>query len=583
MGIYDRVVKRLRSVFGARAEQMREIKQEQQPYNWNSWGFSSASLYNTPYDQYRRALAREQDLLLRMQEYEEMDTYSDITTMLDTYADESTQDDALRSLKVWAESNDETIAGDVNMMLHEQVKLDSYLWSLVRYALKYGNNYERLFLTPERGIIATEPLPAGLTRLVFDPFGIQIGFVVSPTPTMPVEPDQLVKLVEQRRQHSNLNFYGYTRFLPIVAFEEWEVAHFKMPGGDRMDPYGESSLERIRHLWRRLALMEDAAVVHKLTRAPSRYAFYVDTGELSGLHALQYVQRVRDQMKRQKVVGTDGKINTGYNALSPDEDFFIPVSQDRGESVRIDTISGADYQAMDDIKYFQQKIGRASSIPNFASDNQASERPLANTDVRFASLVVRIQSMIKQGVKRMGDVHLLATGRSPSDHPYRIMMAAPSAILELARIEVLSAKADIMSRLQENISVRWMLVQLFGFSDDEAISLMVSRQEELDWVISREIERDFEREKRLNSLREDLGMEGLVDAFGKSKIITELKDSRGAYGITEREYVQGRDKITAEDGWRKIRKTDPLLAIRLEVLGERLHRLHGESRFKQAA
>lgn len=583
MSFYSEVVKRVRGFFTKRDEAMRLVKAEQQPHNFASAPYTGGNIYGSPYDQYKRALAREQDLLTRMMEYEEMDTYSDIVTALDTYADEATQDDALRGLKVWAEGNDETITGDVNHMLHEQVKIDSYLWSLTRYALKYGNNYERLFLHPNHGIIGTEPLPAGLTRIVFDPYGIQIGYVVSPTPTMPVEPEQLLKLVEQRRQFANINFYGYTRYLPIVAFEKWEVAHFKMPGSDRLDPYGESVLERVRNLWRRLALLEDAAIVHKLTRAPSRYAFYVDVGELSGLQALQYVQRVRDQMTRQKVVGTDGKINTGYNALAPDENFYIPTSQDRGEAVRVETISGADYQAMDDIRYFQQKIGRGLSIPNFGVENNASERPLANSDVRFASLTVRIQSMIRAGVKEMGDIHLLATGRLPADHPYQIRMAAPSAILELARIEVLSAKSEIMTRLQEHISVRWMLVQLFGFSDDEAITLMVNRQEELDWTIAREIERDFEREKRLNSLREDLGMEGLVDAFGKSKIITELKDSRGAYGITEKEYTQGRDRISAQDGWRKIRREDPALAHRLYKLGHRLHSLNAESSFKSAA
>jgi hypothetical protein len=583
MSFYSRVVARVRGFFQKKDEVMRDLKAEQQPYNWNNAATMGGTMYNSPYDQYKRALAYEQDLLTRMSEYEEMDTYSDIITALDTYADEATQDDALRGIKIWAESNDEGIAGDVNHMLHEQIKIDTYLWSLTRYAVKYGNNYERLFLTPDQGVIATEPLPAGLTRLVFDPYGIQIGLVVSPTPTMPVDPETLLRLVEQRRQYADLNFYGYSRYLPLIAFEKWEVAHFKMQGSDRLDAYGESVLERVRFLWRRLALMEDAAVVHKLTRAPSRYAFYVDTGELSGLQALQYVQRVKDQMKRQKVVGTDGKINTGYNALAPDEDFFIPVSQDRGEAVRIDTISGADYQAMDDIRYFQQKIGRALSIPRFGMENEPTDRPLANSDVRFASLTVRIQSMLRAGIKQIGDIHLLATGRIPSDHPYQIRMSAPSAILELARIEVLSAKSDIMNRLQEHISVRWMLVQFFGFSDDEAIALMVNRQEELDWMMAREIERDFEREKRLNSLREDLGMEGLIDALGKSKIITELKHDRGAYGITEREYLEGRDTISAQDGWRKIRQRDPVLARRLIRLGEDLHSLNHASKFKSAA
>jgi len=57
-------------------------------------------------------------------------------------------------------------------------------------------------------------------------------------------------------------------------------------------------------------------------------------------------------------------------------------------------------------------------------------------------------------------------------------MTVPSSILELARMEVLNTTADLASRMGEIVSTKWLLVHLFNFTEDEAVSVMEENDEE---------------------------------------------------------------------------------------------------------
>jgi hypothetical protein len=252
-----------------------------------------------------------------------------------------------------------------------------------------------------------------------------------------------------------------------------------------------------------------------------------------------------------------------FNPLSMDEDFFIPVHRERGESARIDSVMGPGYQPMDDVDYFRKKLGRAIKIPNFGRDDDVQSRPLSQDDIRFASAVMRVQQGIKEGWKRALSVHLVATNRSPHDTKWNVQMPLPSAILELARMEVLSAKADVLSRMQENISVRWMLTELFGFSEEESVNLMVMRQEELDMISVAEFEREMLRQQQVESVDEDNAL-----AAAQRKIWSKMRN--GALGMSPQTYESGTSSINPEKFIMDLKSRDKELFQRLDMLREGL-------------
>lgn len=706
------------------------------PWGGNSrfggWGYGGGGG-----QQQQQETARE--LHRRYVDYENMDDYTDASVAVDTYADEATQPDFLRGERLWFEGGNDNVVSDLNFLVQEQLNAERWIWPLTRTTAKYGNDYERMIVGPD-GVLEVEALPAALTRRVNDDLGQLAGFIVSPDGNDFGANLQRFNQVTQQRGDApdRRSIKSYVDDNRTVGFEHWEVSHFRMVGKNRLQEYGWGVLEPARWAWRRLVMMEDAALLHKLclhgdtrvwtpdgveeirdleegdevysfghdgklhrtevtyfshngtdeiyevesrhrtiranathpvlcwvegndphefeyvevqdiepgthhlvtperpdddyenvgvgeptwglhepvrsvepvgrddiydigvdhechnfvadgavvhnTKAPARYAFYVDVGNTSFKKSMNYVQRMRKFYGREPAVDlSGGQIDVDYDPTAMHEDFYIPVNQQRGEAVRVESLSGASYQGMEDVKHFEQKLSRGVKVPNVGDDYQARSEPLTSSDIRFANAVMRLQKAVIEGFKKIADVHLIATGRNPADFRFEGRMAVPSAIMELARTEVLSAKADIVSRLKEHVSVRWMLTNLFGFSEEEAVTLMVQREEERDMQKAAEIEREMERERITNLMREAEGFPDDADVIEESANRAASSGPRygeGSIGEAAYEAGGGPDVDRFES---MVRENHEDLANRLDNLESVLRDIKSHSRFREQA
>lgn len=227
----------------------------------------------------------------------------------------------------------------------------------------------------------------------------------------------------------------------------------------------------------------NGVVVHN-TRAPGRYAFYVNAGSQPPEKALAYVNRIKGQYKKRKFINpTTGDLDTRFNPLSVDEDFWIPIIKGEEQS-RIDVLSGPDYQGMDEVEFFLKKLYTAVKIPRQYMDfaENMNKSLLSSDDVRFARAVMRVQNAEIEGWNQVGATQLFLLGydlEKVGEWGYR--MSTPSAIFELAMVEVLAAKADLASRMQEFVSVRWIMQHIFGWADDEIDQVFDEWAEERLW------------------------------------------------------------------------------------------------------
>ena len=65
-----------------------------------------------------------------------------------------------------------------------------------------------------------------------------------------------------------------------IWFDNYEMAHFRFIGDINYLPYGRSYLEPARKLFKQYTLIEDAMLIHRITRAPERRTFYVNVGAI---------------------------------------------------------------------------------------------------------------------------------------------------------------------------------------------------------------------------------------------------------------------------------------------------------------
>ena len=113
-----------------------------------------------------------------------------------------------------------------------------------------------------------------------------------------------------------------------------------------------------------LRMMENAAVIYRITRAPERRVFYVDVGNLPKIKAEQYLKGIMNQYRNKVVYDSQtGEIRDDKKFMSMLEDFWLP-RREGGRGTQIETLPGGQgLGEMGDIEYFQRKLYQALNVP----------------------------------------------------------------------------------------------------------------------------------------------------------------------------------------------------------------------------
>lgn len=444
----------------------------------------------------------EDTLLARYARYEEMDMYPETSLVLDLYADDSTVRDQIRHRILWSQCSDKAIEGILDDTVHT-LRGEKEAWVRVRNLAKYGNTFGELIIGDDErpGIQGINYLPTPTMRRVEDRRGTLLGFYqiqAGRIANMTIRPEDFKKMLEMAKAGGVLDKpYEYSPGgvpgdIPVgtsgplgnvILFEPPEIVHWRLKR-DMRGMYGLGVLESADWVWRRLRMLEDAVLVHKLTRAPGRYAFYINAGKQPPEKAWAYVKKIKGQYKKRKFINPrTGDLDMRFNALAVDEDFWIPIIGGEEQS-RIETLSGPDYQGMEEVDHFLKKLYTATKVPRQYMDfaENMNKSLLSSDDVRFARAAMRLQNAEVDGWNQIGDTQLYLLGydlEKIPDHGYH--MSVPSAIFELAMVEVLAAKADLASRMQEFVSVRWIMEHIFGWSDEEIDLIFDQWAEERIW------------------------------------------------------------------------------------------------------
>lgn len=484
MGFFGNVANRVRGFFRADKEQV-GLQFAKGSTSTNFPGSGTDLLQAYGYDVLSDFLKLEHDLLSRFIDYEEMDDYPEIAAAIDIFADDSSQPDTHLKRTVWVTSPDQTTEDLLNDLYHKTLRMDEEIWEISRTLVKYGNDYEEILVTSE-GVKGLNFLAPPTVRRIEGPRGELYGFVQDYKGRFGYSPAEFQQIMANRAammQGSNgqggTGFNGSDR---LSALEDWEVVHFRLRGKHRRSVYGYSQLEPARWIWKRLMLIEDSALIYRLQRAPERYAFYVDIGDLPPNEALAYVNRVRQQHRKKKYVNPQTqKLDLKFDPMSQDEDFFVPVRQGV-EGTRIEVLGSPSWQSMEDINYFKDKLFSAIKVPRayLGQDDNVARSLLSSQDVRFARTVLRLQRELKNGLAKVARVHLAALNIDPHAVKYDINMTVPSSIFELAQLEVMNARADLAGRMQPFVSMHWLLSTVFNMTDEEIENIFKQRDEDAE-------------------------------------------------------------------------------------------------------
>ena len=401
------------------------------------------TLYN-PLDQIATNAIANQRRSERYVDFDQMEYMPEIASTLDIYADEMTTYSDLKPMLNIRCANEE-IKAVLDTLYNSILNIQYNLFGWSRTMCKYGDFF--------------------LYMDIDDKFGVKS--VIS----LPIQ--EIERLDGQ--DATNPNYVQFQWNSAGMTFENWQIAHFRVLGNDKYQPYGTSILEPARRIWRQLTLMEDAMMAYRVVRSSERRVFKIDVGAIPPNEVEQYMEKIVTQLKRHSVVDpATGRIDLRYNPMSIEEDYFIPVRA--GSSTTIESLAGAqNITAIDDIKYLRDKLFSALKIPQayLAMGEGAAEdkTTLAQKDIRFARTIQRLQRVIIAELEKVGIIHLYTLGFRGDDLlSFKLALNNPSKIAELQEIEHWKAKFDIAGSATEGFfSRRWVAENIFGMSHEQFI------------------------------------------------------------------------------------------------------------------
>jgi len=400
--------------------------------------YESNNKYN--FDNYDSVtVTREQ----RYSEYDQMDDDPIISSALDIYADEVTVKNETGNIISIISENKE-IVDILNILFNNILNVELNLWGWIRNTLKYGDYTLLLNITNKYGITAFHN----------------------------IHPSK-IKIVQKHESDTNEPYY-------IVNDDEkqrleiFEVAHFKTLSDFKNLPYGTSILRGALSHWQSLKLMEDAMLIHRITRAPERRIFKIDVGNLKPADAKQHIQNVKDRIKKVPVIDSrTGKYNLRYNVQNMMDDFFV-TKRGNKYGTEIETLSGLSGIEIEDIQYMQNKLFAALKIPKSYltyEEDVNSRTTLATEDERFSKTIARIQTTVVIPVLyNVAKLHLFALGIPETElNNFKLKLNEPSLIRETLKLDLISAKINLIRDVKDSkmLSVDWAYKHIFEMADEE--------------------------------------------------------------------------------------------------------------------
>ena len=410
--------------------------------------------YHNPFGDLTNKVLYSRNKQMRYTDFEQMEYMPEIASALDIYADEITTSTTFNPL-INIDCQNREIKDILHTLLYTVLNAEANLFGWARSTCKYGDYYLYLDIDDKLGITNVIPLP--------------------------VREMERIEGTDKTNPNYIQFFWQNAEGNTGVTFENWQVSHFRVLGNDKYVPYGTSVLEPSRRIWRQLTLLEDAMMAYRIVRSPERRVFYIDVGNMPAEDVEQYVEQVKTQMKRNQIVDEDtGRVDLRYNAMSVDEDFYIPI-RGAASNTRIETLAGGQFTGdIDDVNYLRDKLFSALKVPKAylaQSDAQEDKTTLSQKDIRFARTIQRLQRVILAELEKICIIHLYTLGYRQNDLlSFKLTLNNPSKIAELQELEHMRTKFDVAGTATDGyFSKQWVYRNIFKISEEEIDRIQVEQ------------------------------------------------------------------------------------------------------------
>ena len=261
------------------------------------------------------------------------------------------------------------------------------------------------------------------------------------------------------------------------------VIHMSMSDGlDNLFPFGQSVLEQVFKVYKQKELLEDAIIIYRVQRAPERRVFYIDVGNMPTHLAMQFVERVKNEINQRRIPSASGGANyidATYNPMSINEDYFFPQTAE-GRGSKVDTLpGGTNLGEIDDLRFFTNKLFRGLRIPSSYLPTGAEDGGQQYNDgrvgtayiqeLRFNKYCARLQSMLAATFDDEFKLWIKTKGYNIDNGMFELKLNPPQNFAQYRQTEMDQSRVGTFTQVAElpYMSKRFALKRYLGLTEEE--------------------------------------------------------------------------------------------------------------------
>jgi len=226
-------------------------------------------------------------------------------------------------------------------------------------------------------------------------------------------------------------------------------------------------------------MLESAAIIYRIVRAPERRVFYIDVGNMPPQRVKQYIDQIKNDIRQKRIPSQTnaGQTDSQFNPESIQEDMFFPMTA-AGRGSRVETLPGGQTWDIPELDYFMNKVFRALRVPTSymkGADAQGAQYSdgkvgIAYIDeLRFANFIMRLQTNIEEVFDHEFKTYLQVTGINLDPDIFRLTLPEPQ---NFALYRQAALDTDLINSFKsiedtKYLSRRFVLKRYLGLTEDD--------------------------------------------------------------------------------------------------------------------
>ena len=448
----------------------------------------------------------------RYQQYEVMDSDPEVNAALDILAEFCTQKlkDSKNPFAIkWrqkATNSEIKILGEYLQQWNTLQKFDTKIFRIVRNTFKYGDsffirdpeNQKWNYIDPSNliKVIVNESEGKKPEQFIVKDLAPNFVNLVATQITPTIKPQQGAGSGPQPvggyggsggsggkgSTSSSSNRFGLQQTEHAINFEH--IVHLSLSEGlDNNYPFGNSLLENVYKVYKQKELLEDAILIYRIQRAPERRVFHIDVGNMPSHLAMAFVERVKNEIHQRRIPSQTGGgqnvIDSAYNPLSINEDYFFPKTADgKGSDVTM-LEGGKNIGEIDDLKYFTNKLFRglripSSYLPTGADDSQSNFNDgrvgtAYIQELRFNKYCERLQALLTTVFDEEFKMFMHGKGLNIDSSLFELQFNPPMNFASSRQAAIDAERINTFNTIQAVpfMSKRFALKRFLGLTDEE--------------------------------------------------------------------------------------------------------------------